>query len=884
MTKEHHMALTPMLQQYKDLKKQYSDCLLFDRVGDFYEMYFEDAVIGARDMDVVLTKKSCGEEEKAPMCGVPYHAVETYIARLLDRGHKVAIAEQMEDPALAKGLVKRQVIRIITPGTVIDPNMLSEKDNNFLASVFLNGRDFGLSWVDISTGEFFAMQQEDDRTHEKLSAQLARIEPHEIITNLNEEEAPWLWEQASFFDKLYISVPSGGLFEASHCHESLRAHYGSVSLKSKGLAEEDVPLMFRAVGAVLGYIRDTQMQELTHLNELRIINTGSSMSLDKATIRNLEITETLFEHKLNGSLLGVLDRCGTAMGSRRMKQWLREPLNDLPKIRARLDAVEVLTEDVIARNNLREALKSIYDLERLCGRISLGTANARDLLALKTSLQRIPDIKAELSDLGGDLLEDINSRISPLTELCEEIEDALTEDAPYSVREGGLIKEGYSEELDELNSSSAAARQWIASLEPKEREHTGIKNLRVGYNKVFGYYIEVSRSNADQVPDNYIRKQTLVNGERYITSEMKEMESTVLSAQTRINDLEYRLFTALRLKAAELSGVIQETSFAIAEADVLASFAESSVKLGYVKPNVDGGDEIVITKGRHPVIENTIKDGVYVSNDLYINRSDASMLLITGPNMSGKSTYMRQLALIVLMAQAGCFVPADSARIGICDKIFTRIGASDNIAMGQSTFFVEMSELAYILNTATSRSLVILDEIGRGTSTYDGLSIAWAVVDYLTGERKIRTLFATHYHELTGLSEVISGVKNLNVDVSEQDGTIVFLHRIVEGSASRSYGIHVARLAGVPQTVLDDAEERLESLEKSGVSLNDETPARQASAPKKKKKESQEQLSIFSAGDSILAEKIRNLDLMNITPSGAIAILEELQQAARKRQ
>ncbi len=878
------MALTPMLQQYKDLKKQYSDCLLFDRVGDFYEMYFEDAVIGARDMDVVLTKKSCGEEEKAPMCGVPYHAVETYIARLLDRGHKVAIAEQMEDPALAKGLVKREVIRIVTPGTVIDPNMLSEKDNNFLAAVCLSGRDFGLSWVDISTGEFFAMQQEDDRTHEKLSAQLARIEPHEIITNLNEEEAPWLWEQASFFDRLYISVPSGGLFETSRCRESLRAHYGSLSLKSKGLAEEDVPLMFRAVGAVLGYIRDTQMQELTHLNELRIVSSGSSMSLDKATIRNLEITETLFEHKLSGSLLGVLDRCGTAMGSRRMKQWLREPLNDLEKISARLDAVEKLTEDVIGRNNLREALKSIYDLERLCGRISLGTANARDLLALKTSLQRIPDIKAELSDLGGDLLENINSRISPLTELCAEIEDAIIEDAPYSVREGGLIREGYSGELDELNSSSAAARQWIASLEPKERERTGIKNLRVGYNKVFGYYIEVSRSNVDQVPDNYIRKQTLVNGERYITSEMKEMESTVLSAQARINDLEYRLFTALRLKAAGLSGVIQETSCAIAEADVLAAYAESSVKLGYVKPKVDEGDEIVITKGRHPVIENTIRDGVYVSNDLYINRSDASMLLITGPNMSGKSTYMRQLALIVLMAQAGCFVPADSARIGICDKIFTRIGASDNIAMGQSTFFVEMSELAYILNTATERSLVILDEIGRGTSTYDGLSIAWAVVDFLTGSRKVRTLFATHYHELTGLSEVIEGVRNLNVDVSERDGTIVFLHRIVEGSASRSYGIHVAKLAGVPQTVLDDAEERLESLEKSGVSLNEPAPLPAPEAPKKKQRETREQLSIFSAGDSVLAEKIRNLDLMNITPSGAIAILEELQQSARKRQ
>ncbi|MBQ4234447.1 MAG: DNA mismatch repair protein MutS, partial [Firmicutes bacterium] len=490
-------------------------------------------------------------------------------------------------------------------------------------------------------------------------------------------------------------------------------------------------------------------------------------------------------------------------------------------------------------------------------------------------------IKAELSDADSVLLSEINERISPLAELASEIEDAITDEPPFSVREGGLIRPGYSEELDELNSSSADAQQWIASLEGTERERTGIRNLRVGYNKVFGYYIEVSKSNIDQVPDNYIRKQTLVGGERYITSEMKEMESIVLSAQAKINDLEYRLFTVLRLKALDLAPVIQETSAAIAEADVLASFAESSVKLSYVKPEVDGGDEIVITKGRHPVIENTIRDGIYVPNDLYINRDDASMLLITGPNMAGKSTYMRQLALIVLMAQAGCFVPAESARIGVCDKIFTRIGASDNIAMGQSTFFVEMSELAYILNTATSKSLVILDEIGRGTSTYDGLSIAWAVVGFLTDKkRRIRTLFATHYHELTPLADTLRGVKNLNVDVSEADGNIVFLHHIIEGSASRSYGIHVARLAGVPDAVLSDAEERLAVLERSAPDLQS---GPQKPAPGAEKKPEQVQLSIFSAGDSVLAEKIRNLDLMNITPSRAIAILEELQETARKR-
>ncbi len=878
------MAYTPMMQQYLATKEQYKDCILFFRLGDFYEMFFDDAITASKDMEVVLTSKACGDDEKAPMCGVPYHAVETYVARLLEKGHKVAIAEQMEDPALAKGLVKREVIRVITPGTVISQNMLSEKENNFLASIYISGSSAAICWCDISTGEFSAMQAGSEGFQEQILAQLAKLQPKEIIVNLGEEEALWLWEQARTLDKVYISVPATDIFTERSAEDTLKRYFRTASLKSVGLAEEDVPELFFSVGALLGYLKDTQKQDVTHLNELQICDISSYMSLDKATIKSLEITETLFEHSTEGSLLGVLDRCRTAMGSRKMKQWLREPLNRLDQIQERLDAVELLCQDIMLRNELREHLKAIYDLERLTGRMSLGTANARDMIALKQSLAVLPDIKAALSDSGNKLLTELMRQIDPQTELCAEIEASIVDDPPFSIREGGIIKPGFSQELDDIKFSARDAQEWIASLEAKEKERTGIKTLRLGYNKVFGYYIEVSNSFKDKVPENYIRKQTLVNGERFVTPEMKEKENIVISAQGRTNDLEYRLFTALRLKAMGLAAQIQASSHAIAALDVLCSFAESSVKLGYVKPSVNSGDEIVIKKGRHPVIENTIRDGIFVSNDLYINRDDCSMLLITGPNMSGKSTYMRQLALIVLMAQAGCFVPADEAVIGICDRIYTRIGASDNIAMGQSTFFVEMSELAYILNTAGPKSLVILDEIGRGTSTWDGLSIAWAVVDYLTRPGKqVRTLFATHYHELTVLSESVHGVKNLNVDVSESRGSIVFLHKIVEGSASRSYGIHVAKLAGVPNEVLQTAEDRLQMLESGDQPALKLHQAADSYG---------QQLSMFAAAvqeptkdqkqqivkDSALAKKIASVDLMNITPSGAIKELEELKK------
>ena len=848
------MAYSPMMQHYLATKEQYKDCILFYRLGDFYEMFFDDAVTVSRAIDLVLTSKACGDEEKAPMCGVPFHAADTYIAKLIEKGYKVAIAEQMADPATCKGIVPREVIRIVTPGTVISSAMLSEKDNNYLMAVYFDeGTD--VSWCDLSTGEFSAMRIGGEQPTERLTETLVKVQPKEIITNLDEERAPLLFEYARH-SEIFISAVSSRLkYEKS------------------------------APGMLLAYLKDTQKQDITHLEPLRIVDDSVSMRLDKATIRNLEITESLFERSVNGSLLGVLDLCGTAMGSRKLRQWLREPLISIRKIQERLDAVEALADDIITRNNLRTALKGVYDLERLMARISLGTANARDLLALRQSLACLPDVKAELSGLSDRLLTELNGQIEPLRDICEEIEKAITDDPPLTVREGGIIRPGYSEELDKINESAKDGRVWIASLEAKERERTGIKNLKVGYNKVFGYYIEISKSQVGMAPENYIRKQTLVGGERYVTPELKEVESLVLNAQTRTNELEYRLFTDLKLRIKELTSVIQNTSIALAAVDVLCSFAEVSIRNNYVKPQINDGDCIIVTKGRHPVIENTISDGIYVSNDVYVDRDSSSMLLITGPNMSGKSTYMRQLALIVLMAQSGCFVPAEKAEIGVCDRIYTRIGASDNISMGQSTFFVEMSELAYILNTATKKSLIILDEIGRGTSTWDGLSIAWAVVLALTDPKlKARTLFATHYHELTALSESVKGVRNLNVDVAEQNGSIVFLHKIVEGAASRSYGIHVAKLAGVPQKVLDAAQLKLDEMERSQTVNGMFHAARNSESPvRTNKAETPEmQLSLFNFGDSVIAQKLRDLDLMNITPSGAIRLLEELKEEASK--
>ena len=876
--------LSPMMEQYLETKEQYKDCILFYRLGDFYEMFFDDAKLASKELELTLTGRNCGLEERAPMCGVPFHAADTYIARLVERGYKVAICEQMEDPALAKGLVKRDVIRVVTPGTLTSQTMLKENENNYICSVYFAEKEGELAvcYSDISTGELYLTEYHGNDVYQTLINELVKIKASEIIlsesmaASVNMDEMKLLTE--AFFD-----VMPDQTYNEKSFRDMILSQFGTISLTSLGMDGRGADVM--ALGALLSYLFETQKQDLKAITRINRYEVGTHMTLDKATIRNLEITETLYDKNVKGSLLGVLDKCQTAMGSRRLRQWLREPLNDSYEINRRLDGVEELFNELLMRNNIREALRQIYDFQRLMGRIAYGNANGKDLIALRNSIAVLPDIKEELSGASSDILRDLNDRIHDFSSVYDRIDRAISEDAGFTIREGGLIKDGYSEELDNLKYSIKDGKEWISSLEQKERERTGIKTIKVGYNKVFGYYIEVSKSFADQVPEEYIRKQTLVNGERYITPELKEMENLVLNAEAKINDMEYRLFVEIRDFIQSFIREIQETSEAISDLDVLQSFAYVSERLDYVKPVIDDSMEISIIKGRHPVIEQTVDNGLFVSNDTYINDQDQSMLLITGPNMAGKSTYMRQTALIVLMAQAGCFVPAESAKIGVCDRIFTRIGASDNLAQGQSTFFVEMSELSYILNNAGPRSLIILDEIGRGTSTYDGLSIAWAVVEELCSEKKqIRTLFATHYHELTVLEDEIKGVKNLNVDVAEEGGSVVFLHKIVEGSASRSYGIQVAKLAGIPDSLLERAEDKLRELEERGdlIKLNEiEAKAEKTEyrLPEKENLKVAEdvQMSLFDLTPDPIIRRLRELDLMNVTPSEAIKILEELK-------
>ena len=865
--------LSPMMRQYLDIKEEHRDEILFFRLGDFYEMFFDDAITASRELELTLTGKQCGLEERAPMCGVPFHAADTYIARLIGKGYKVAICEQVEDPASAKGIVRREVIQIVTPGTAMTGSMLNEKENNYIASVYTGrpsaGRagqtgSIGLSYCDVSTGEICLTSFSGPSARQTLINELVKISASELILDEYTSEALDIEELRTSIDS-YIDLIDGRFYRQDALRDTIRRQFSVTS--SRGIGVEEDTEAETALGALLLYLYDTQKSDLSHINTLTVYSVGDHMSLDKATIKNLELTETLFEKKLQGSLLGVLDKTHTAMGSRMMKHWIRQPLNNAPMINSRLDAVEVLLEDVLTRNNIKENLKKVYDFERLTGRIATGRANGPDLVALADSCRVLPELRMDLSALDSELIRQLHDSIYPLEEICSMVDAGIVEEPPFTIKEGGLIRAGYSQELDDLKASIADAQQWIASLETTEKERTGIKNLKVGYNKVFGYYIEVTKSNYELVPDDYIRKQTLVNCERFITPQLKETERLVLNAEAEINKLEYELFCEMRGKLREYIGQIQSTSHAVAALDVLTAFAQTAEKNDYVKPVIDDGDVISIEQGRHPVIEQSIRDGIFVSNDTYLDRKDTGLLIITGPNMSGKSTYMRQTALIVLMAQAGCFVPASRARVGICDRIFTRIGASDNLAQGQSTFYVEMSELAYILNSATTRSLIILDEIGRGTSTYDGLSIAWATAEFIS-KRHIRTLFATHYHEMTVLENTMDGIRNLNVDVLEDNGNIVFLHKIVEGSASRSYGIHVAQLAGVPEELLENARGHLDSL---GGDM-----AENAAVVEENTGETQ--LTFFETMPDPVKEKLKSLDLMNTTPSQALQILEDLQK------
>lgn len=863
------MKLTPMMSQYMKIKKEYEDCILFFRLGDFYEMFFEDAKTASRELEITLTGKNCGQEERAPMCGVPYHAAEAYIEKLIAKGYKVAICEQTEDPETAKGIVEREVIQVITPGTLLSRRMLKENENNYIASVYMDERGAGIVYSDVSTGEIVGVDFLEEDINENVVNLLTSIKVREIIIN----ESALIQEEGGYiknFTGAYVSPLGDSYFSKENCNEIIKKHFSTGSLMGMGIAER--PYITSALGALLEYLYETQKNSMSQLINFSIYEQSNHMSIDKATIRNIELLETLYENKVSGSLLGVLDKTGTAMGSRLMRNWIRSPLTDLDMIKARLDAVEYLFDDIVFRNHISETLKKIYDLERLATRMACGNANGRDMIALKNSLFNLPEIKIILKETNNTLLNEISNNIDPLEEIYKLIENSIIDDPPFTIKEGGLIKEGYSSKLDEMKNSIADGQNWIASLESIERERTGIKTLKVGFNKVFGYYIEVRKSGSDLIPDNYIRKQTLVNCERYITPELKEVESKVLNAEAKINSLEHELFSEIRERIKSITDILQKTAKNVAALDVLTSYAHVSQKLGFVKPDVHSGEIIAIKNGRHPVIENMVSGGTFVANDTYIDNEDASMLLITGPNMAGKSTYMRQTALIVLMAHMGCFVPCDEAEIGLVDRIYTRIGASDNLSQGQSTFFVEMSELAYILNTCTSKSLIILDEIGRGTSTYDGLSIAWALVEHLCkDENRARTMFATHYHELTVLSDTLKGIKNLNVEVRQDNGKIVFMHKIVEGSASQSYGIHVADLAGVPKSLLLNAQDKLKMLEESAGE-------RDISKVEKSDDSDDKQISFFDIVPNPAIEMIKNLNLFDITPSKAIEILEELKK------
>ncbi|MBR0382293.1 MAG: DNA mismatch repair protein MutS [Eubacterium sp.] len=868
--------LTPMMEQYFEVKNKYKDCILFYRLGDFYEMFFDDALVVSKELELTLTGKNCGMEERAPMCGVPFHSCEPYISKLVENGHRVAICEQVEDPKLAKGLVKRDVVRIVTPGTNVTAPGTSDASNHYLMSIFCQHDQFGIAVCDLSTGEFRTTQIDGI---DAVMDEMIKFMPSEILCNdafaisgIDEEEVR---------DKTgaVITPAPSYYYEESQCADAIRDQYHLISLEGLGLA--DYPLGTIASGAMLQYLHETQKNSLNHLMELKVYATEHFMILDSAARRNLELCETLREKKKKGSLLWVLDKTRTAMGARLLRNWLEQPLIRKADIIKRQDAVAMLTEDAISREELREYMNAIYDLERLTMRISYRSANPRDLIAFKTSIRYLPYIKELLSHFGGGLLASLGKKLDPLEDLYNLLSQAIQEDPPIQSREGDIIKEGYNEEVDYLRKAKTDGKTWLAELEARERESTGIKNLRVRFNKVFGYYIEVTNSYQSLVPDHYVRRQTLANAERYVTEELSELARTIMNAQDKLYALEYELFAGVRETLAAEIGRIQETARAIASVDVFTSLALVAERNRYVRPSINGRGVIEIKGGRHPVVEQMMKGELFVDNDTLLDTRKNRVNIITGPNMAGKSTYMRQTALIVLMAQIGSFVPATSANIGLVDRIFTRVGASDDLASGQSTFMVEMNEVANILRHATKNSLIILDEIGRGTSTFDGLSIAWAVVEYIAQAslKGAKTLFATHYHELTELEGKLDGVHNYCIAVQEKGENIIFLRKIIRGSADRSYGIQVARLAGIPDVVIERAGAISEELEKSDITMHTRKITGEAEPEPV-------QLSLFDTlgmvaeqpKESPVEKKIREMDLSNMTPIEALNQLFELQK------
>lgn len=878
-------ALTPMMQQYMAIKEQYKDCILFYRLGDFYEMFYDDALTASRELEITLTGKNCGQEERAPMCGVPYHAVDVYLNKLVAKGYKVAICEQAEDPKQAKGIVKREVIRIVTPGTNLSQQALDEGRNNYLMCLVYDNNQFGLAITDISTGDFYTTEV---ATLKELYDEIHRFSPSEIICNDS-----FYMSGASlddFKDRLHVSVSTLDTWymDEAVSVQKIKEHFKVASLDGLGLT--DFPSGTLAVGALLLYLYETQKNTLDNLTKITPYRSGGYMIIDSATNRNLELIETLREKQKKGSLLWVLDKTKTAMGARLMRNWIEQPLIEKKKITARQDAVEELYNDMITREEIREYLNAVYDLERLVTRISYRTANPRDLIAFKTSLGMIPPVKQLLSQAKSAELKEIDERMDCLEDIYDLIEKSIQDEPPIMIREGGMIKEGYNEDVDKFRLSRTEGKTWLAELEAREKEKTGIKNLRVRYNKVFGYYLEVTNSYKELVPEDWTRKQTLANAERYITPELKDLEDMILGAEDKLAALEYDLYCEVRDSIGEQVVRIQETAKAIAHLDVLASLACVAQSNDYVRPSINTKGVIDIQGGRHPVVEKMNNNQMFIDNDTYLDNRNHRISIITGPNMAGKSTYMRQSALIVLMAQIGSFVPAKSANIGIVDRIFTRVGASDDLASGQSTFMVEMTEVANILRNATSRSLLILDEIGRGTSTFDGLSIAWAVVEHISNPKLLgaKTLFATHYHELTELEGKLDSVNNYCIAVREQGDDIIFLRKIIRGGADKSYGIQVARLAGVPDSVIDRAKEIASWLEETDVTDKAKNLQVRTSAKKKEVVReavpAEKQMSLFDiySADHPVLKELAGLDVSNMTPIQALNTLYELQKRLKE--
>ncbi len=864
---------TPMMEQYLQIKDKYKYCLLFYRLGDFYELFFEDALIASRELEITLTGKDCGMEERAPMCGVPFHSADGYIAKLIDKGYKVAICEQVENPKQAKGIVKRDVIRVITPGTVLDANMLDEGKNNYIMSLYESdkgkGKDrgYGIAVCDVSTGEFLTTSVNADEEN-KVIDEIARFNPSELVAV---KDFPLADKIEKIFNLKISPVPEKS-FDFAEADVCLCNHFKTINLAGFGLDNDR--LCVCAGGGLMLYLLDTQKNGLNHISSIKKYTSNKYMVLDISSRRNLELTSTIRDKGKKGSLLWVLDKTKTAMGARLLRSWIEQPLIECEAIQKRLDAVEAIKAKVFEKEDLKELLNTIYDIERLMGRVVFGNANARDLVSLKVSFENIPHIKRTLDQFDSDYVRELSQNMDSLQDLYKLIEEKIHNEPPFSVREGGLIKDGADEEIDKLRSAKEKGSTWLMELEAKEKELTGIKKLKIKYNKVFGYYIEVTNGNLDMVPERYIRKQTLVNCERYITPELKEIEDTITDADERLTDLEYELFSQVRKTIADNIERIQKTAFAISVCDVLQSLAEVAEKNNYIKPDVDNSGELDIKNGRHPVVEQVMREESFIPNDIKLNQSDNRLAIITGPNMAGKSTYMRQTALLVLMAQIGSFVPADSAKIGIADRIFTRVGASDDLATGQSTFMVEMVEVANILNNAGKNSLLILDEIGRGTSTFDGLSIAWAVLEHIALNIGARTLFATHYHELTELEGKVDGVKNYCVSVKEQGSRVIFLRKIVPGGTDRSYGVHVARLAGVPNSVTDRADEILKVLAQSNISGGKVPSVNNDEDFEYTQKAAEKPTLIFNE----IGDELCNMDVNALSPFDALKKLYELKE------